>query len=445
MFRDKHHEPPALEQSSQLAHFLKQDVFAAALLLVSALAALLTVNLGWEDAYHHLLETQWGVSLWNGSFIRPLHFWINDGLMAVFFFLVGLEIKRELLAGELASIRKATLPAFAAVGGMLCPALIYTALNFGSEARVGWGIPMATDIAFAIGCMSLLGKRVPVGLSVFLIALAIVDDLGSVLVIAVFYTERIAFESLIIGGALIGLSYILGRLGVRATLVYLLIWIGIWLAFLESGVHATIAGVLVAFTIPINARYETPLFHGRMKTLLERFVDAEDHVNPLLVNSRQQELIGAILTECRHVEAPLQRIEHSLHPVTMLIIMPLFAFANSGIHIDWSALLQGLAEPVLLGVALGLILGKQIGIVLFSWLAVRLRLAELPDGVTWSQVYGMSWTAGIGFTMSLFISQLAFPDAPEHLVQAKMGIFLASIVGGTVGYVLLRRTCAKSV
>ncbi|MDX9971765.1 MAG: Na+/H+ antiporter NhaA, partial [FCB group bacterium] len=361
-----------------------------------------------------------------------------------FFFLVGLEIKRELLAGELASLRKATLPAFAALGGMLCPALVFAAFNASRASHAGWGIPMATDIAFAMGCMSLLGKRVPIGLSVLLIALAIVDDLGAVLVIAVFYTERIALDSLLVGGLLIGLSYALGRLGVRATGTFVLIWIGVWLAFLQSGVHATIAGVLVAFTIPINARYETPLFRGRMQTLLERFDEAEDHVNPLLVNSRQQELIGAILTECRMVEAPLQRIEHSLHPITMLFIMPLFAFANSGIHIDWPTLSTGFTEPVVLGVVLGLLLGKQAGIMFFSWVAIRLGLAELPEGVSWRHVYGMSWMAGIGFTMSLFISQLAFPDSPEFLIQAKMGIFMASMVAGVAGYVILRRVCART-
>jgi NhaA family Na+:H+ antiporter len=433
--------PPPLERRSRTMEILQQDVVSAIILLLAAVAALLLVNFGYAEPYEELLHFRLGVSLEQYSFVQTLHFWINEGLMAVFFFLVGLEIKRELLAGELASVRKATLPAIAALGGMVAPSLIFAAINAGQPSVVGWGIPMATDIAFALGCMSLLGQRVPVGLSVFLMALAIIDDLGSVLVIAVFYTERLAWGPLLIGSSLIAFSYLLSLLGVRHTAVYVVIWIAIWLEFLESGVHSTIAGVLVALTIPTNARYESPLFRGRIDVLLERFQQAEDYVNPLMVNSRQQELIHHMIHECRLVEAPLQRIEHRLHPIVVLAILPLFAFANSGVHFGGGGFAEALFSPVTLGIFFGLLLGKQIGIVGLSWLAVRLNLAELPEGVTWRQVYGMSWLAGIGFTMALFISQLAYPEGPEFLHQAKVGILLASVTAGVVGYFVLRGAC----
>lgn len=434
---------PPVEQTSPLANFLKQDVVAAFILLAAALSALIMVNVGYEETYHHLWESLWGVKFAGWTFEKTLHYWINEGLMAIFFFLVGLEIKRELIVGELASLRKAMLPVMAAVGGMLVPAAVYAAFNFGTVGIAGWGVPMATDIAFAIGVMSLLGKRVPLGLSVFLIALAIVDDLGAVLVIALFYSKGVNWEALVVGGVLIVFSYMLSRAGVRTTSVYFIIWILIWLTFLESGIHATIAGVLVAFTIPANARYETPLFTERMNTLLARFRAAEDNVNPLQINPRQQHLIRHIIQECNYVEAPLQRIEHDLHPITMIMIMPLFALANSGVHIEWGSLGTALLDPVTLGIVFGLLVGKQAGIMFFSWLGVRFGWAELPQGVTWTQVYGLSCLAGIGFTMSLFISQLAFASHPLLLTESKMGIFLASFIAGTMGYLILRRSCPK--
>jgi NhaA family Na+:H+ antiporter len=310
---------------------------------------------------------------------------------------------------------------------------------------------MATDIAFATGCLALLGNRVHPALGVFLVALAIVDDLGSVLVIAIFYTQRIATEPLLIGGVLVALSFGLNVIGVRRTWPYAIIGALVWWAFLKSGVHATIAGVLLAFTIPATARYETPLFSGRMKELLKRFTDAEDHANPLLVNGRQQELLGAMTTECHHVEAPLQRIEHALHPLCLVFILPIFAFSNSGVTLDFGSLGGMLVERVTLGVFLGLVLGKQIGVTLCAWIAVKLRWAELPAGMTWWHVYGLSWLAGIGFTMALFIGELAFKphggaDAEEmqrYLAEGKIGVFLASFASGVVGLIVLRLASKK--
>ena len=341
---------------------------------------------------------------------------------------------------------------------MVCPALVYALINYGSETSIGWGIPMATDIAFSAGVLGLLSKRVPTGLAVFLIALAIVDDLGSVTVIALFYTEAITMRPLMVGLVMIVLSFIFARMGVRNALVFVLMAAVIWVEFFLSGVHATIAGVLFAFTVPADARYETPLFIKRINTLLQRFHQAEDNVNPLLVNSRQQRVVRAIEAECIHVEAPLQRIEHKLHPLTAFLIMPIFAFANSGVHLDFSQIGEIFNQRVTWGVILGLLVGKQLGIFGASWLTVKAGLAELPQGVRWMQIYGVTWLAGIGFTMSLFIGGLAFPighDAghgavesaghmADYLAGSKVGTLVASMIAGVVGTIILISSADKS-
>lgn len=433
---------PPLEEETTLQHLLHHAAFAAVLLLGAAAAAVVTANSAAAEWYHDVFHQYFGISFGEWTFKQSLHHWINDGLMSIFFFLVGLEIKRELLVGELASPRKAMLPIAAALGGMMCPALIYTAFNLGTEAQNGWGIPMATDIAFAGGCIGLLSRRVPAAISVFLVALAIVDDLGSVLVIAIFYTERIALRPLGIGIAMLLLSLLLSRLGVRRAWPYGLIFVVVWVGFLESGVHATIAGVLLAFTIPATARYRSTLFSERMKELLRRFREGEDNRHARLITSRQQTVIRAMKRECIHVEAPLQRLEMDIHPFSVFLIMPVFAFANSGLHLEWSELGSLMFERVTVGVFLGLFLGKQIGVLLFSWVAVKVGLAALPDRTRWIQIYGVSCLAGIGFTMSLFINELAFRGLPAELgakfiTEAKLGVFCASILAGVVGCAVL--------
>jgi len=444
---------PELEGKTLLDHFFEHDTYAAAFLLFAAVAAIVLANSPLRESYAAFWEMKAGFRAGGFEFAQTLQHWVNDGLMAIFFFMAGLEIKRELIAGELSTFRRAALPMLAAIGGMAFPALMYLAFTGGTDLQRGWGIPMATDIAFAVGCMSLLGKRVPPGLVVFLIALAIVDDLGAVLVIAVFYTQRIDIEPLLLGGTLILVSAGLSRFGVRRTFPYVVLGILVWLAFLESGVHATIAGVLLAFTIPSNARYQTWHFQGRIRTLVDRFdlENARASSHPYMVNERQQNLVHSIIEECRHVEAPLQRIERSLHHVVLFGIMPIFAFANAGVSFEWSQAWHLLTQPVFLGVLAGLVLGKQIGIMAFSWVAVRLGIAALPEGVRWKHVYGMSWLAGIGFTMSLFIAKLAFPAegfngaeaSALHLAESKLGILLASAIAGTAGYLILRCGCAK--
>jgi NhaA family Na+:H+ antiporter len=446
---------PPLEHITYFKRFLHHDMLGSGVLLFAAFLAVVVANVGFSEQYHHFWESQLGIS-WgeDGGFAKSFHHWVNDGLMAIFFFLVGLEIKRELLVGELASFRKAILPAVAAVGGMVVPALIYYIFNRGEMSEAGWGIPMATDIAFAAGCIAILKKWVPPALMIFLVALAIVDDLGAVAVIAIFYTDQIAVGPLMIGSGLIILSFCLGLFGVRSMVPYVVFGCIIWVAFLQSGVHATIAGVLLAFSIPTKARYKTHLFHGRMGELLEKFTHAEDHWDDytiedekkdLMVNHKQQGLIRHMNMECHHVEAPLQRIEHNLEPFCVFLIMPVFAFANAGVHIDFSHMGELLSSPAALGIIFGLCVGKPLGIFLASYIAVKCGLASLPHGVTWSHVVGVGFLAGIGFTMSLFINELAFLGvdgelAEELVAQGKVAIFVASIVAAVAGIAFLKMT-----
>ena len=357
--------------------------------------------------------------------------------MVVFFFLIGLEIKREVLAGELSSLRLAALPIAAAIGGMVVPALIYTAMNAGSPTLSGWGVPMATDIAFALGILALLGSRVPVGLKVFLTALAIVDDLGAVVVIALFYTASIHWFSLTAGLLLLVLLVVLNRAGVRKPLPYVLIGIVVWLLFLKSGVHATIAGVLLAMTIPTGTGIDDSHFLESCRRNSEAMLSASAAGNPLS-NKDRIDAIYAMEEACEGALPPLVRIEDKLHSVVAFVIIPVFALANAGLPLgDFSA--DTLSHPVTLGVVLGLVFGKPIGILLASWLVVRSGRADLPAGTTWGMIHGTSWLAGIGFTMSLFIAGLAFNDA-SYLESAKLGVLSASMIAGIVGALLLGRS-----
>lgn len=345
-----------------------------------------------------MLDREFSPGFGDYSLDKPMIAWINEGLMTIFFLVVGLEIKRELLVGELATRKNAMLPVIAAAGGMIVPAGIYLALNASGDGLSGWGIPMATDIAFAVGVLALLKKRIPFALKVFLTALAIIDDIGAVIVIAFFYTGSISWAALAAGLGLFILLLLMNRLGVRLISVYLVLGFGLWLALLESGVHATIAGVLLALTIPARG--------------------------PGRKGSKAEE-----------PEAPLQRLERILEPWAAFLIVPVFAFANSGVVFEGSPL-GSLGEPVGLGIILGLVIGKQAGIVLFSWIAIRLRIGSLPRKVTWRHLHGAACLAGIGFTMSLFITLLAFEDASQ-LVQAKTAILVASLIAGVLGGVLL--------
>lgn len=420
-----------------LNSFLGRQSTSGIVLFVAALVALILANSPFADAYHDLWHNEISVGFNDFVISKTLHHWINDGLMAVFFFVIGLELKREIMAGELSNPRDALLPIAAGVGGMVVPALIYLAFNSSGDASAGWGIPMATDIAFALGIISLLGNRVPLSLKVFLTALAIADDLGAVLVIAVFYTSHIDLINLAAGAGFMILLVTSNLLGVRNILWYGLLGIGgLWLAFLLSGVHATIAAVLAAFTIPANVKISDKGFVSRIKALGDRFEMAKSN-DLTLVTDEQLHVLEDIRAVAREALTPLQRLEHGMHPFVAFVVMPVFALANAGISFPADFLNQ-LASPVTLGVASGLLGGKVLGIMGMSYILIHFRWASFPEQTGWRHLFGAAMLASVGFTMSLFITELAFND-DVLILQAKLGILLASLVGGVSGYFMLRR------
>ncbi len=416
--------------------FLRLEAAGGAVLLLCVVLALVWANSPWRSAYHALWGTHLYVEVAAFRLETSLLHWINDGLMALFFFVVGLEIKREIVAGELAEPRKAMLPIAGAIGGMLVPAAIYTAINAGGPGASGWGVPMATDIAFAVAAVSVLGRRVPTSLKVFLTALAIVDDLGAILVIAVFYAHGVSWSWLGVGAAGLAVCILLNVRRVRSPVPYALAGLAVWVAFLHSGVHATIAGVLVATTIPSRRRIDSREFLRRGASILDDFEEASEFRSARLVSGAQQNALGALEEAVEHVQTPLQRLEGALHPWVVFGVLPVFALANAGVSIEASPTAM-LGHPVALGVVAGLVLGKSAGITLFAWGSVRLGLAALPGDARWPQLHGVAWLAGIGFTMSLFIAGLAFGEG-ELLSVAKLAILVASIVACLGGMLVLR-------
>jgi NhaA family Na+:H+ antiporter len=417
--------------------FIKNSTTSGILLFASTLIALILANSPLKEAYHHFWKHTFTIGFSDYMVSKSLHHWINDGLMSVFFFVIGLELKREIIAGELSKPKDAILPIFAGLGGMVVPALFYILWNGNGEASNGWGIPMATDIAFALGILYLLGDRVPVSLKIFLTALAIADDLGAVLVIAFFYTSDISTTSLLIGGGFLVVLLLANLLGVRNTVFYGIIGIGgLWLAFLLSGVHATIAGVIAALTIPANVKIGDKNFVKKMNELTNEFKRSTPN-NVALITSDQLHILEDIRHYSKAAMPPLQRLEHSMHPLVGFVVMPIFALANAGITFS-NNFFSDLGSNISLGVILGLVVGKFIGIVGFSKILIKLKLATLPDGVSWRQIYGVAMLAGIGFTMSLFITDLAFLNA-TNILQAKIGIFVASLICGVGGYLTLRK------
>lgn len=384
-----------------LQEFLQLEASGGLILMAAAAVALIVANSPLADYYESFLDLPFEVRLGTWGIDKPLLLWINDGLMAIFFLLVGMELKREVAEGHLADIRTASLPAFAAVGGMAAPAAIYAALNWGDAAAMrGWAIPAATDIAFALGVLALLGRRVPAVLKAFLLSVAIFDDLGAIVIIAIFYTAELSITSLTVAAVLIIGLALLNRYGVTRPAAYVLLGIPLWIAVLKSGVHATLAGVVVAMFIPLRG-------------------DGEGGGSD-------------------HADSPLRHLEHTLHPWVAFGVLPIFAFANAGVPLGGLSLGDTL-HPVPLGIILGLFFGKQIGIVAFSWLGVRLRAASLPQGVDWLKLYGVSLLCGIGFTMSLFIASLAFEqDGGGYLGLERLGILLGTLISGLVGYTVLR-------
>lgn len=420
-----------------IVEFTHAQASSGIVLMACAAIALIWANSPWAESYFHLWETPVGFVFGPYAIEKSLHHWINDGLMAIFFLLVGLEIKREIIVGELSSMRQAALPIAAAIGGMIVPAVLYLVFNFGTPGAKGWGIAMATDIAFSLGALALLGSRAPLSLKVFLTAFAIVDDLGAVLVIALFYTASIDLQSILIAGAAFLGLLLLNVLGVRKLFAFALLGIVLWFALLNSGIHATIAGVLLALTIPARVRLNPSDFMRRNEELLEEFQSADATEQELILDERRQGALRAIASACEEVQMPLQRMEHSLHGWVNLMIMPIFALANAGVSFAGFEA-KAIAEPITLGVLVGLVVGKPLGIVGASWLAVISGVAQLPKGITWSQIVGAGILGGIGFTMALFIANLAFGTNGD-LERAKVGILVASALAGVAGVWLLGR------
>jgi NhaA family Na+:H+ antiporter len=383
----------------RIQEFIRLETSGGIILMIAAVLAMIIANSPLATAYDAILGTYIKVGIGSFEIAKPAILWINDGLMAIFFFLVGLEIKREVLAGELSSFDKAILPVMAAIGGMAVPGLIFAIINWGTPENLnGWAIPTATDIAFALGILALVGSRAPVALKIFLLAIAIIDDLGAIVIIAVFYTSQLSIDALTISMFAFAAAIVLNRMGVQRTAPYLLVGIVMWVFVLKSGVHATLAGVLIALTIPLKPK------------------DGD--------------------------EALLYKMEHGLHPWVAFLILPVFAFANAGVNFTGIGI-DDLLQPLTLGIAVGLFLGKQIGVFLATWIGVKSGIARLPENVTWRHVYGVACLTGVGFTMSLFIGSLAFGDADE-MNAVRLGVVLGSVLSGLFGYVLLKSAAPKS-
>ncbi|WP_297090284.1 Na+/H+ antiporter NhaA [uncultured Draconibacterium sp.] len=421
--------------------FIKLETSSSIILFTASIAALVLANSSLSESFLGFWKNYVTISLPGFELSKPVLKWINDGLMAIFFFLIGLEIKREILIGELSDIKKASLPILAALGGMIFPALLFVALNKGNAGMEGWGIPMATDIAFSLGILTLLGKRVPVGLKVFLMAFAIIDDLGAVLVIAFFYSSKLIWANIAIGLAIVVALAILTRFKLYTKYLYFIAGAIVWVLFLKSGIHSTIAGVLMALTIPIDRHINTNIFYEKGKEILDGFkqeCDNQDE-NKTILNHHQLNAIDQMEELTEKTASPIQFLEHRLHGWVAFIILPLFAFANAGVVFSFSG---DTNTTLASNIAFSLVIGKFVGIFLVSFIAIKFKLSELPKNVNYMNLAGVSMLGGLGFTMALFINNLAFSD--EILINsAKMGILLGSFVAGLAGYVLLRISAGK--
>ena len=421
--------------------FFHSQTAGSIVLLLATITAVVWANSPWSDLYHTLSHLDIGTYFHGKQYHLTLDHWIKDGLMAIFFFVVGLEIKREILIGELSSVKKAMLPVMAAFGGAVVPALIYFSFNPNGPAASGWGVPMATDIAFALGLLALFGKRVPIGLKVFLTALAIVDDLMAVLVIAVFYTDQINISALIAATFLLALLGLIVRNNIKRPVCTFLLIFGVWLCVFLSGIHATIAGVLLAMIVPVKATIEPKEFFDTLKRHKAWLKETKISRQSMVADKQQRQAIQQIYLAAERMIPEGIRLEEHLHPIQAFLILPLFALFAAGVTVD-SNTLAAFPSTVSLGIIAGLLIGKQVGIVGFSFLVIKSGLTELPARVSWGQIWGVSLLGGIGFTMSIFISELAFTDA-AMIADAKIAIFIASILAGICGFLVLQKSLPK--
>ncbi|VAW39503.1 Na+/H+ antiporter NhaA type [hydrothermal vent metagenome] len=443
MFETECEQAPALPMiGGPYQKFFKKIVTGGILLLCTTLLALLWSGMAPEH-YQHFWHTPLSISVGSLSISKSLLHWIDELLMALFFFTVGLEIKREIMIGELSSFRKAVLPVAAAIGGMLLPAVIFYIFNYNTETAAGWGIPMATDIAFALAVLSLVKNRVPYGVRIFLSALAIADDMGAVLVIAIFYTKSIAWEYFIIAAVCLVLLAIANRLWIRHTLVYAILGAGVWFSFMAAGIHATVAGVVVAMFIPARGRYDTDCFLRVVNKALSRFnCRMGDCGRTILLEQTHLNAVQNIENACAKTITPLQRLEHFLGSWVSLLILPLFALANAGMHIDLNTLYSTLSAPLSLGIIFGLTLGKPLGIFLFTFVTAKLLKTPLTQGMNWGHILGIGMLGGIGFTMSIFITSLSYSN-PDFQEMAKAGILTATALSSILGLLVLAALSKK--
>lgn len=427
---------------SPFNRFLKIESSGGIILIFATILALVWANSGFSSSYFDFLH--FPISIGAGDLLldKTLHHWINDGLMALFFFVVGLEIKREVISGELSEVSKAVVPVGAAIGGMVLPAVIFLAIQAENPAMDGWGIPMATDIAFSIGILTLVGKRVPLALKIFLVAFAIVDDIGAVVVIALFYSQEILWELIFASLGLYGLLIISNLFNVRSVIWYVLVGHVIWFLFLKSGIHPTLAGIMVAFVIPANRKIKFNEFVKKIRRMTDNFCKYAE-AERMTLNKRQLVSIDNMQDAISKVQSPLQYLEHLLHPFVTFVVMPVFAFANAGIAFSSGEI--SILSGVSLSIMVSLIAGKLLGIFGFTWLLVKLKLGNLPQNVSFSMIFGAALLGAVGFTMSLFISNLAYADE-TLLNNAKIGILVGSFIAGVSGYFVLKRaTRSKNV
>lgn len=425
---------------SPLEKFVKTESLAGMLLFGTTIIALIWANSPFHSIYESIWQHELGISYDSFELKKPLMLWINDGLMAIFFFVIGLELKRELLIGEINTVKKAAFPFVAAMGGVLVPVLLYLILNENPDTTKGWGIPMATDIAFALAILSTLGKRVPLSLKIFLTAFAIIDDIAAVLIIAVFYSAEINWMLILWGVILIALLAFLYYIRKYSFEIGIILAVVIWILFLKSGIHPTIAGVLLAFTIPIKRRININLFSSHLSEISSKIAKSTDIDEKHLLTKEEIDCTDHLDDLNSEVRSPLQHLEHKLHGIIAYFILPVFAFANAGVNIS-----GGIAfDFSLMGtIAISLFAGKFIGVALFSYLGTKFKITELPAGVNFKQILGISAIAGVGFTMSIFIANLAFGGDPTSIDSAKLGTIVGSLIAGTIGYLILRLTSKK--
>lgn len=423
-----------------LSQFIRLETSSSIILFLATITALILANSPVSDSFLGFWENKITVGLPGFELSKPILKWINDGLMAIFFFLIGLEIKREISTGELSRLKKASLPLLAAIGGMIIPATLFTLLNAGNEGGEGWGIPVAADIAFTLGVLKILGNRVPNGLKIFLMAFAIIDDLGAVLIIAFFYSSNLIWSNIGIGVAIVILLILLSRKGFYSKYLYFIAGLIVWVLFLKSGIHATIAGVLLAMTIPLQRKTNTRSFYDNSKEILDSFLEeCEDQDKKSVLTKKQINAIDELEDLTEKTASPLQYLEHRLHGWVSYLIMPLFALANAGVVFSFSG---DTNTALSINIAISMIVGNTFGIFLFSFLSIKFNIAELPKNVSFKQLAGISLLGGLGFTMSLFINNLAFTD-PVLINSAKMGILIGSLLAGLLGYFVLKYTLNK--